>query len=64
MREKKEGWREMQIASTIITLTDDGVVGQGQLGRSDPSSEEPAGRESRDNCVRVLRQETSFDLLC
>lgn len=49
----------MQIASTIVTLTDNGVV-----GRSDPSSEEPAGRESRDTCVRVLRQETSFDLLC
>lgn len=51
----------MQIASTTL---DDGVVGQGHLGRSDPSSEEPAGRESRGICVRVLRQETSFDLLC
>lgn len=56
-----DGRREMQIASTIVTLT---VVGQGHQGRSDPSSGEPAGRESRDACVRVLRQETSFDLLC
>lgn len=43
MREKKEGRREMQIASTIVTLTDNGVVGQGHRGRSDLSSEEPAG---------------------
>lgn len=54
----------MQIASIIVTLTDNGVVGQGHQGRSDPSSEEPAGRKSRDTCLRVLRQETSFDLLC
>lgn len=54
----------MQIASTIVTLTDNGVVGQGHQGQSDPSSEEPAGRESRNACARVLRQETSFGLLC